>query len=220
MITVTGADKIFQVYGHLYKFTCLLGLQVDLCIEAANLCCFNHNFRHDDYVTFPEPLFPLVTQDILVETFHKGTTVTDICELEAETESGHMLADLGTSTFFKMLISHNLMHGDLHPGNILVEFAPKKTFLHKMLCTTSEDGQGGGLQNLLKKLYLKLNRNPELVPRIVLLDAGMATQLTKEEQLCMLNMFRGLSKFDGEAVAKAALSFAGKTCSSSSILYH
>lgn len=151
-----------------------------------------------------------MSQDILVETFHEGMTVTEICASEAETVNGHKLADLGTSTFFKMLISHNLLHGDLHPGNILVEFTPKQNLLSKMLCDTSGDGDRGKLKSLLRKACSKAVDNDELEPRIVLLDAGMATQLTKEEQESMLSMFRGLSKFDGEEVARAALSFAGK----------
>jgi hypothetical protein len=45
---------------------------VDLSREAANLWRFNYNFRHTRAVEFPEPLFPLVSADVLVESFEAG----------------------------------------------------------------------------------------------------------------------------------------------------
>lgn len=46
--------------------------QVDLSREASNLQRFNTNFRRARGVSFPMPLYPLVSPDILVESFEDG----------------------------------------------------------------------------------------------------------------------------------------------------
>ncbi|GMH33191.1 hypothetical protein BSKO_01025 [Bryopsis sp. KO-2023] len=222
----------FNLEDTIKQFSGPMAEQVDLCIEAANLRCFNHNFRKDATVTFPEPLFPLVTPDILVETFHQGRTVQEICETEVETENGHQLAEHGTNIFFQMLIDHNLLHADLHPGNILVNFesqsdcpTPRSQPVQKLTNAAHqnnrkqsswEDGDGeieGGwvLRALsrVKEVAGQIGLSGKSMPKIVLLDAGMATQLTQEEQKCMLNLFRGVSERDGVATANAVLAFAG-----------
>lgn len=50
--------------------------QVDLSREASNLRRFNHNFRKTRHVFFPVPLYPLVTPDVLVESFESGEHIT------------------------------------------------------------------------------------------------------------------------------------------------
>ena len=42
---------------------------MDLAREARHLWQFNYNFRHSRYVTFPYPVYPLVSDEVLVETF-------------------------------------------------------------------------------------------------------------------------------------------------------
>lgn len=44
-------------------------MQVDLAREARHLWQFNYNFRHSRHVTFPYPVYPLVSDEVLVETF-------------------------------------------------------------------------------------------------------------------------------------------------------
>lgn len=47
----------------------LVWVQVDLAREARHLWQFNYNFRHSRHVTFPYPVYPLVSDEVLVETF-------------------------------------------------------------------------------------------------------------------------------------------------------
>ncbi len=51
-------------------------LQVDLSLEAQNLWQFNYNFRHDDRIRFPLPIYPLVAPQVLVETFEAGEGIS------------------------------------------------------------------------------------------------------------------------------------------------
>lgn len=46
-----------------------ISLEIDLRYEARNLERFRQNFLDVDFVKFPTPLWPLVTTDVLVETF-------------------------------------------------------------------------------------------------------------------------------------------------------
>ncbi len=51
--------------------------QLDLSVEAAHLQRFNANFRSwRSSVAFPVPLYPLVTPDVLVESFEEGDLIT------------------------------------------------------------------------------------------------------------------------------------------------
>ena len=60
-------------HNHLQPFlqccTSLDDVQVDLAREARHLWQFNYNFRHSRHVTFPYPVYPLVSDEVLVETF-------------------------------------------------------------------------------------------------------------------------------------------------------
>lgn len=49
-----------------------------------------------------------------------------------------------------------------------------------------------------------------LKPEVVLLDVGMATELTGDDRNNMLALFQAFSNMDGAAMADATLSFAGK----------
>lgn len=49
-----------------------------------------------------------------------------------------------------------------------------------------------------------------LKPEVVLLDVGMATELTGDDRNNMLALFQAFSNMDGAAMANATLNFAGK----------
>lgn len=53
----------------------VLSLQIDLRYEAQNLEHFQHNFQDMTSVKFPTPLHPLITRDILVETYEVRTCI-------------------------------------------------------------------------------------------------------------------------------------------------
>ncbi|XP_008941970.1 PREDICTED: uncharacterized aarF domain-containing protein kinase 2, partial [Merops nubicus] len=102
------------------EFEKLMIQQIDLRYEARNLERFRHNFLDVDFVTFPTPLWPLVTADVLVETFEESEPISHYLGAEVATELRQRLAKMGMDMLLKMIFVDNFVHADLHPGNILV----------------------------------------------------------------------------------------------------
>lgn len=94
--------------------------QLDLKIEASHLKRFNQNFANDEQVAFPRPLDELSSRKVLVETFCEGTPIIHYVREEKPKEEKEMLAHIGLRMTLQMIFLHDFIHGDLHPGNILV----------------------------------------------------------------------------------------------------
>jgi aarF domain-containing kinase len=94
--------------------------QLDLTLEANHLNRFHQDFINDPQVKFPRPLHDLTTTQVLVETFCDGTPIMEYTKPETPVEERQQLARLGLSLTLKMIFLNDFVHGDLHPGNILV----------------------------------------------------------------------------------------------------
>ena len=107
--------------------------QTRLDIEAEHLRRFRWNFGGKGWrdVLFPRVL--LGTRAVLVESFEPGVLVSKytiehnlgVAGGEAlDRRTAHFVVSRGEDTYLKMLLADNLMHADLHPGNILLH-APR-----------------------------------------------------------------------------------------------
>ncbi|KAJ8613992.1 hypothetical protein CTAYLR_005638 [Chrysophaeum taylorii] len=92
--------------------------QMDMLREAANLRQLKHNFESYPAVTFPTPRLSLSTPDVLVEDFVRGVPMTRFKTGDPRLRS--RLSRIGVDAVCKMIFHDNLLHGDLHPGNIVV----------------------------------------------------------------------------------------------------
>ena len=151
------------------EFRSVLLDQIDLTLEARNLDTFNRNFRNVKNVSFPRPIWPLVTEEVLIETFHDGPSVADYLKHE-DTELRKKIAVIGVNSLLKMLFTDNFVHVDLHPGNVLVN---------------------------------NNNRDEDL--SIVILDAGLAKELTSKDFDNLVSLFRLVVTGKGREVASIFL---------------
>jgi aarF domain-containing kinase len=94
--------------------------QLDLRCEANNLERFNVHFADNNTVNFPAPLQEFTTKEILTESFIRGDRIMSYANPKANSKDREELALLGVKTVMEMLFLYDFIHGDLHPGNILV----------------------------------------------------------------------------------------------------
>jgi aarF domain-containing kinase len=97
-------------------------MQADLSLEANNLWRFNKNFSHDRVISLPTPLYPWVSRDILMQSFEEGIHISDYMEIDNDVARRAAVAEAGSHGMLNMMLVHNLIHSDLHPGNILVRW--------------------------------------------------------------------------------------------------
>jgi aarF domain-containing kinase len=94
--------------------------QLDLTLEADHLRRFNKDFSGDNKVAFPRALDELTTTQVLTETFCEGTPIMEYTKVGTPVKERQQLAIIGLETTLKMIFLNDFVHGDLHPGNILV----------------------------------------------------------------------------------------------------
>lgn len=205
------ALKHLRLEDTMKQFAAPLREQVDLSREAQNLIRFNENFRKTSAVRFPLPLYPLVSQDVLVESYEVGRHITEY--ISQETPYSSRLAALGSGTMLQMMLVDNLIHSDLHPGNILVTLERPRGLLGLAYRAC---GRLKHWQRLKPSVRRQLDRlqSAWLDPCIILLDVGMATELTLEDQRNMLGLFRAFAELDGKEAGRWVLRFSGaqQTC--------
>ena len=63
-------------------------------------------------VTTPRPLW--ASRDVLVESFEPGASVAHF--IRRRTPFNADIVALGVDTYLSMLLKHNFVHTDLHPG--------------------------------------------------------------------------------------------------------
>jgi len=103
------------------QFRSIMIPQLDMTCEARNLTRFLRDFSNDDSITFPQPIHELTSEQVLVEKFMHGEPILNYLRPDHSTEDRHAIAEKGLEMAMKMIFLNDFVHGDLHPGNILVQ---------------------------------------------------------------------------------------------------
>lgn len=200
------------------EFEALMMSQLDMIEEGKSLDRFRSNFpssgpqkcrKHysggdgiGEHVVFPTPLWPYVTQNVLVETFETGIPCSDMlgfvessieqnlenndssspplpASLSGSVQIRKEVAQIGVNAFLKMIFVDNFVHGDMHPGNILIR------------CT--EDGQGS-------------SRDAMPYIEMVILDAGIVSELDHGDKQNLFDLFKAIARNGGDEAARLMIS--------------
>lgn len=110
-------------------------------------------------------------------------------------EVAKFIVTTGVSIYLKMLIVDNLMHADLHPGNIMLD-------LHASVKkSTSSSSSSREVVPVEGECQIKNNLG------ITLVDAGMVAQLTESESENFIGVICAIGEGDGKFAAECALRF-------------
>ncbi|XP_076332459.1 putative aarF domain-containing protein kinase 2 isoform X3 [Tachypleus tridentatus] len=194
----------------LQEFSLYMISQIDLQHEANILEKFNENFKDSSAVYFPRPIRPFVSRDILVETWEEGQPISDFICSSSTVADGlkEELAKLGVETLLKMVFIDNLVHGDLHPGNILVRnvenYQTEKTrFIAE---------QELALVDICDVVVINIKPKNVSSLRLVILDCGLATSLSQVDFDKLKAVFRAVLLGECEEVADIFLHHSVNTC--------
>ncbi|XP_071088204.1 uncharacterized aarF domain-containing protein kinase 2-like [Haliotis cracherodii] len=167
--------------------------QMNMHHEARCLDRFAQDFLQQENIRVPCPLWPLVRKNILVETFEEGEPISDfLSEGDTQVEGlRRRLAQLGVDALLQMVFVNNFVHGDLHPGNILVQNAGdfKQEEDHQLVVVNVGDTVVTGLVQT------------ECPVKLVFLDCGITASLSKDDRLKFREVFTAVVKGEGEVVA-------------------
>ncbi|KAF1386973.1 hypothetical protein PFLUV_G00100430 [Perca fluviatilis] len=189
------------------EFEKLMTKQIDLRFEARNIERFQENFRNVDYVKFPTTFPPFVTSTILVETFEESEPISNYLSSEIPQEVKQRIARMGVETMLKMVFVDNFVHGDLHPGNILVHCWQPLPGSSDSAGISGEAPGKTTLTDLWDTVVVSFRPDPCPI-QLVLLDAGIVAQLSDTDLANLKAVFTAVVLHQGERVAELLLNHA------------
>ncbi|EPS73382.1 hypothetical protein M569_01373, partial [Genlisea aurea] len=102
------------------EFTKSITSELDFIQEAKNSERAAHNFRKNKMVTIPRIYWDATSSQVLTMQFCEGQKIDDIGYLRQKGISPFEVAKALVDMFSEMIFVHGFLHGDPHPGNILV----------------------------------------------------------------------------------------------------
>ena len=102
------------------EFAELMLRQLDMRSEAAALDRFRNNFKERSWSRVSFPLVLFSSESILIESFEEGELLSKALKANMTPAACKDIADVGLNAFLKMVFIDNFVHGDLHPGNIII----------------------------------------------------------------------------------------------------
>ena len=159
------------------QFSQMLLQQLDLRTEARNLEKFRQGFCDDDTVVFPRPIHPWVAGNALVEEHLAAEPISNFFGRPISKE----LASMGLQAFLKMVFITNFVHGDLHPGNLLVSPEGKLAIVDAgIVCELNEEDQ----LNLIDLFFAVVTGDGNLAGQLMIERARQEHQCIDPDGFC------------------------------------
>ncbi|XP_052196371.1 uncharacterized protein LOC127803841 isoform X2 [Diospyros lotus] len=102
------------------EFAEAIALELDFCREARNAEKTAKNFKSNMVIRIPYVFWELTTSQVLTMEFCKGSKVDDLEHMREMGINPIKVAKAVMEVFAEMIFVHGFLHGDPHPGNILV----------------------------------------------------------------------------------------------------
>ncbi|XP_021823846.1 uncharacterized aarF domain-containing protein kinase 1 isoform X2 [Prunus avium] len=102
------------------EFVRSISLELDFIQEARNSETTANNFANNKWVKVPRVFWDLTTHQVLTMEFCTGQKVDDVEYLKERRIHPMKVAEVLLEVFAEMIFIHGFLHGDPHPGNILV----------------------------------------------------------------------------------------------------
>ena len=198
-----GAGAAADVDASLSQFSATMTAQADLRVEAAHLARFRSNFNGVAAVALPAPI--AATEAVLIESFERGASVARYMARRAPFNPQIVAA--GVDAYLKMLLTDNFVHTDLHPGNILCRLQTQGSAETRAAAADGDDDALTAAETATDA------ESATGRLQIVLLDAGLAEELTPAVRTRFVSLITAILRGDGVAGARHMLSFASvQTC--------
>lgn len=204
-------------------FAKLMVSQLDLRQEANNLSRFERNFAgRSGTVIFPRPLSAFCSRDVLVEELIEAVSLKYFMQMGGGAYDSR-IAEMGLDAFLSMLLIDNFTHADLHPGNIMIKFYrpsmrsllqnafsrvfyrfdPDYVLGHRSRTGIIPDDQVA--QCLVAcahdsekwRTTIDMIKDDGFLPELVILDAGLVSELSPKNLRNFLDLFSAIAMFDG-----------------------
>ncbi len=95
--------------------------ELDLTLEASAADELAENFKGHPNYKVPKIYWEFTTKNMLVLEFIEGIRIDDLESLNAAKHNIKKITEVGTEVFFLQVFRDGFFHGDMHPGNILID---------------------------------------------------------------------------------------------------
>ncbi|KAI3515016.1 hypothetical protein L1887_13765 [Cichorium endivia] len=110
------------------EFSEVIALELDFIQEARNSIRTAMNFKHSSRIKIPKVFQELTTNQVLTMEYCRGRRVDDLEFIQEMGIDSKKVAKVLVEAFAEMIFVHGFVHGDPHPGNILVSSDEKEGF--------------------------------------------------------------------------------------------
>jgi aarF domain-containing kinase len=215
-------SKIFAMPFDRNDFVQRLQKQVDMTYEAYNLERFTDNFRREvvgGELQFPSFSREILSPAVLVEKWAEGVVMTEFfvkvgdrfevisVEGALDPSTTTMKSSMAITVFdaaMKMFLRDNLIHGDLHGGNVMYDaFNNKMTFIDVGIACTLE-GEAG-TEDFVRFLYGMCTAQSELIAGSLLDMAESPEKVVLDRKKFDLDISNALDLFVDPVSKKALL---------------